>query len=70
MTPLGSPLPPLFISTRAHRTFSVQPESRRHGPETSPHPYHRSKVPEPSLEVTNLPLPLISPSLPLRMRNC
>jgi hypothetical protein len=60
---------PLFLSARAHWTSTMQPESCCRRPEASPHPCHRSKVPEPSLEVTNLPLPLISPFLPLCVRN-
>jgi hypothetical protein len=37
--------------------------------EASPRPYRRAKVSELSLKVTNLPLPLISPSLPVGMHN-
>jgi hypothetical protein len=68
-TPLSLPLPPLFFSVRAHRTSTVQLESCRRRPEASPRPCRRSKAPESSIKVTNLPLSIISSFLPLYVRN-
>jgi hypothetical protein len=69
-TQLSSPLPSLFPPARTHWTSVVQPKSRHHRPEASLRPCRHSKVPEPSLQVTNLPMPPISPFMPLCVRNC
>jgi hypothetical protein len=68
-TPSSLPPAPLFLSIRAHRTFTMQPTLRRRrlGPSRCPH--HRSSAPEPSLEVTNPPIPLISHLLHCCPRN-
>lgn len=43
-----------------HRPSSTQSQLRRHRPEPSPCLYHRSRVPEPPIEVTNHPSPYFS----------
>jgi hypothetical protein len=62
--------PPLILSTRAHQTSLRQPQRRRRRPEPLSCLYHRSRVPEPSLKVTNLLRPLIPPSLLSIVRDC
>jgi hypothetical protein len=62
--PLWFPLPVLTGASLA------QSKSRCRRPKPLPCPCHHSRVPEPSLKVTHLPMPLISISLPCCSRNC
>jgi hypothetical protein len=61
---------PLYFTPRTHQTFTLQPKPHHRQPEASSCPCRRSSAPEPSLKVTKLPMPLISHSLPLCVRNC
>jgi hypothetical protein len=67
-TPWFAP-PPLFLSAHAQRTLAVQPCRHRRRPRAPRCSRCRSSAPEPSLEVTHLPMPLVSLSLPCCSRN-
>jgi hypothetical protein len=55
--PSGPRVSASLLFARAHRSFSVQPESRRRRPKPSSCPCCRSRVLESPLKVTNLPRP-------------
>jgi hypothetical protein len=68
-TPRFAPSPSVFHCSHSpdlHRAA----EGRRRRPEASSCPCRRSSASEPSLKVTKLPMPLISHSLSLCVRNC
>jgi hypothetical protein len=64
-----APSPSIFPCSRSldlHRGT----EARCRRPKALLRPCHRSNVPEPFLKITNLTMSLISPFLPLCVRNC
>jgi hypothetical protein len=62
--PLVCPQPLYFHLVMLTRLLVVQPCLRRRRPRFLLHPRHCSSTPEPSLEVTDLPVPLIPRFLP------
>jgi hypothetical protein len=68
--PLVRPLPLYFSWSMLTSPLSAPPQLRHHRHVTSPCLGHHSCIPKPSLKVTDLTPPLISPGLPLVMHDC